>query len=172
MACQRDPHKGTGTVNLAMTTFGMVHTLISLVGIVSGFVVVLGMFDGKRLDGWTAVFLLSTVLTSATGFGFPFGVLLPSHKIGIISLVVLALAIVARYVRHLAGGWRRTYVISAVVAFYFNCFVLVVQLFRRVTVLQELAPTQSEPPFAVAQVVVLVLFIWIGIRSVKRFHPA
>ena len=159
-------------MNLAMTTFGLVHTLISLVGIVSGFVVVLGMFDSKRLDGWTAVFLLTTVATSVTGFMLVPGLFLPSHKIGLISLVVLAVAIVARYVGHLAGGWRRTYVISAVVAFYFNVFVLVVQLFRRVTVLQELAPTQSEPPFAVAQVVVLVVFIWIGIRATKRFHPA
>ena len=159
-------------MNLAMTPFGWVHTLISLLGIVSGCVVVNGMFAGKRLDGWTAVFLLSTVATSVTGFGFPFGILLPSHKIGIISLVMLAVAIVARYVRHLAAGWRWIYVISAVVAFYLNVFVLVVQLFRRVTVLQNLAPTQSEPPFAVAQVIVLALFIWIGIRAVKRFHPA
>lgn len=159
-------------MNLAMSTFGLVHTLISLVGIVSGFVVVKGMFAAKRLDGWTAVFLLTTVATSATGFGFPFAILLPSHKIGILSLALLAVAIFARYGRHLAGGWRRTYVIAAVMAFYFNVFVLVVQLFRRVTVLQELAPTQSEPPFAVAQLVVLVLFIWIGIRAVKRFHPA
>jgi len=159
-------------MNLSMTTFGLVHTLISLVGIVSGFVVILGMFDGKRLPGWTAVFLLTTVATSATGFGFPFGVLLPSHKIGILSLVLLAIAIVALYVRHLAGAWRWIYVVCAVLAQYFNCFVLVVQLFRRVTVLQELAPTQSEPPFAAAQIVVLLLFVWIGIRAVKRFHPA
>jgi hypothetical protein len=130
------------------------------------------MFDAKRLDGWTATFLLTTVATSATGFGFPFAVLLPSHKIGILSLVVLAVAIVARYVRHLAGAWRWIYVACAVVALYFNVFVLVVQLFRRVTVLQELAPTQSEPPFAVAQLVVLALFIWLGVRAVKRFQPA
>jgi hypothetical protein len=159
-------------MNLAMTTFGAVHTLISLVGIVSGFVVVFGMRRAKRLDGWTAVFLISTVATSVTGFGFPFSVLLPSHKVGIISLIVLAVAIVARYVRHLTGAWRWIYVVSAVAALYFNVFVLVVQLFRRVTVLQELAPTQSEPPFAVAQLVVLLLFVWLGIRAVKRFHPA
>ncbi len=155
-----------------MSTSGLVHTLISLVGIIAGFVIVYGMFNSKRLDGWTAVFLLSTVATNATGFVLVPGLFLPSHKIGALSLVLLAIAIVARYVGHLAGGWRRTYVITAVAAFYFNVFVLVVQLFRRVTVLQELAPTQSEPPFAVAQVVVLVLFIWIGIRAVKRFHPA
>jgi hypothetical protein len=112
------------------------------------------------------------VATSVTGFGFPFAVLLPSHKVGIISLVVLAVAIVARYVRHLAGRWRWIYVVSAAAALYFNVFVLVVQLFRRVTVLQELAPTQSEPPFAVAQIIVLLLFVWVGIRAVKRFRPA
>ena len=157
-------------MNLGMTTFGAVHTLISLVGIVSGFVVVFGMLGAKRLDGWTAVFLLTTVATSVTGFGFPFGVLLPSHKIGIISLVVLAVAIVARYVRHLAGASRWIYVLCSVVALYLNVFVLVVQLFRRVTALQALAPTQSEPPFAVAQLVVLVLFVWLGIVAVKRFR--
>jgi hypothetical protein len=159
-------------MNLAMTTLGYVHSAISLVGIVSGFVVVSGMLDAKRLDGWTAVFLLTTVATSVTGFFFPFGVLLPSHKIGILSLALLAVAIVARYVRHLAGASRWLYVVSALMALYFNFFVLVVQLFRRVTALQALAPTQSEPPFAVAQLVVLVLFVWLGIRSVKRFHPA
>ena len=131
-------------MNLAMTTFGAVHTLISLVGIVSGFLVVSGMLGGKRLDGWTAVFLISTIATSVTGFGFPFGVLLPSHKIGIISLVVLAVAIVARYVRHLTGPWRWIYVVCAVAALYFNVFVLVVQLFRRVPALAAQAPTQTE----------------------------
>ena len=159
-------------MNLGMTTFGAVHTLISLVGIVSGFVVVFGMLNGKRPDAWTAVFLLTTVATSVTGFGFPFAVLLPSHKVGIISLVVLAVAIIARYVRHLAGAWRWIYVVSAVAALYFNVFVLVVQLFRRVTFLQELAPTQSEPPFAIAQLVVLLLFVWLGIRAVKGFRTA
>jgi hypothetical protein len=159
-------------LNLAMTTLGYVHSAISLVGIVSGFVVVFGMLDAKRLDGWTATFLLTTVATSATGFAFPFGALLPSHKIGILSLVLLAAAIVARYVQHLAGAGRWIYVVCSVAALYFNVFVLVVQLFRRVTVLQTLAPTQSEPPFAAAQLVVLVLFVWLGIQAVNRFRPA
>ena len=159
-------------MNLSMTTFALVHTLISLAGIVSGFVVVFGMMGGKRLDGWTPIFLLTTLATSATGFGFPFRVLLPAHVIGIISLVVLAVALVARYVRHLAGASRWIYVVCAVMALYFNVFVLVAQLFRRVTVLKGLAPTESEPPFAVAQLVVLLLFVWLGIRAVKRFHPA
>jgi hypothetical protein len=133
-------------MNLGMTTFGAVHTLISLVGIVTGLIVVFGMVRGKRLDGWTAVFLLTTVATSVTGFGFPFAVLLPSHKVGIVSLLVLAVAIFARYIGHLAGMWRAIYAVSAVTALYLNVFVLVVQLFRRVTLLQALAPTQSETP--------------------------
>ena len=159
-------------MNLGMTTLGALHSIISLVGIISGFVVVFGMFDAKRLDGWTATFLVTTVATSVTGFAFPFGVWLPSHKIGILSLVVLAVAIVARYVRHLAGAWRWMYVVCSLVALYFNVFVLVVQLFRRVTVLQQLAPTQSEPPFAVAQIVVLLFFVWIGVRAVKELSAA
>ena len=127
------------------------------------------MLTGKRLDGWTALFLASTVATSVTGFGFPFDHLLPSHIVGGISLVVLAVASYARYGRRLAGGWRAAYVIGAVVAFYLNVFVLIVQLFRRVPALTALAPTQSEPPFAIAQLGVLVLFIALGVMATKRF---
>jgi len=129
-----------------------------------------GLLAGKRLDAWTALFLLTTVATSATGFGFPFHKFTPAIGLGIISLVLLALAILARYVFHLAGGWRRTYVITAVTALYFNVFVLVVQSFQKSPALKKLAPTQSEPPFLIAQVVVLVLFVVIGIRAVKRFR--
>jgi len=156
---------------LGMPPFTFVHTLISLIGIASGFVVMYSWIQGNRRDGWTAVFLVSTVLTSATGFGFPFFVLLPSHKIGIISLLILAVAIVARYGRHVTGPWRWIYVVCATLAQYFNVFVLVVQLFRRVPALQRLAPTQSEPPFAVAQLVVLGLFVWFTIVALKRFRP-
>src|SRR6266480_1652232 len=116
---------------MAASTFTLVHVMISLVGIVSGFVVVFGLLTGKRLDRWTALFLTTTVLTSVTGFGFPFDQLLPSHKVGIISLVALAIAIVARYALHLTGAWRRTYVISAALALYLNVFVLVVQSFEK-----------------------------------------
>jgi len=156
---------------LGMTTLTFVHTLISLIGIASGFVVMAGWLRGKQRSGWTAVFLASTVATSATGFLFPFYVLLPSHKIGVLSLVILAVALVALYVRHLAGRWRWIYVVCAALAQYFNVFVLVVQLFRRVPALQSLAPTQSEPPFALAQLVVLGLFIWFTVVAVKRFRP-
>jgi hypothetical protein len=150
-------------------TFTLIHVVISLIGIGTGAVVSLGMLSGKRLDGWTALFLASTAATSVTGFGFPFDHLLPSHIVGIISLVVLAVASYARYGQRLAGGWRTAYVVGAVAAFYFNVFVLVVQLFRRVPALTALAPTQSEPPFAIAQLGVLVLFIALGVMATKAF---
>jgi hypothetical protein len=151
-----------------LATYTIVHVVISLVGIVSGLIVVLGLLKGKRLNGQTALFLATTVATSVTGYGFPFEQLLPAHIVGAISLVVLAVAIYARYSRHLAGAWRATYVIGAVLALYLNVFVLVVQLFRRVPALHDLAPTQSEPPFGVAQLVVLVVFITLGTLAVRR----
>src|SRR5258706_9613255 len=120
-------------------TFTLIHVVISLIGIGTGAVVSLGMLSGKRLDGWTALFLVSTAATSVTGFGFPFDHLLPSHIVGIISLVVLAVASYARYGQHLAGGWRTAYVLGAVAAFYFNVFLLGVQLFRRVPAFAPLA---------------------------------
>ena len=155
---------------MTTSTFTLVHVLISLVGIASGLVVVFGLLSGKRLDGWTALFLATTVATSVTGFGFPFDHLLPSHKVGIISLVVLTVAILARYAFHLTGAWRRTYVITAVAALYLNVFVGVVQAFLKVPALHALAPKQTEPPFLVTQLVVLVLFVVIGITGAKRFH--
>jgi hypothetical protein len=155
---------------MSLQTYTLIHVLISLAGIGSGFVVMYGLLAGKRLDRWTAVFLTSTVLTSMTGFGFPFDHLLPSHKVGIMSLVVLAIAIVARYALHLAGAWRRTYVVCAALALYLNVLVLVVQAFEKVPALKALAPTQKEPPFVVAQLVVLALFVALTIFAVKRFR--
>ena len=153
-----------------MSTFTFAHVVLSLVGIGSGFVVVLGLLTAKRLDGWTALFLATTVLTSVTGFFFPFHRFLPSHAVGILSLIVLALAISALYVRHLAGAWRRTYVISVVIALYFNVFVLVAQLFQKVPALRAMAPTQSEPPFKITQLAVLALFIALAILAAMRFR--
>jgi hypothetical protein len=153
-----------------MNTFTIVHVLLSLAGILSGFVVVLGMLAAKRLDAWTAVFLATTVATSVTGFFFPFHKFLPSHAFGIISLVLLPIAIFARYSRHLAGHWRSTYVITSVMALYLNVFVLVVQLFRKVPALNALAPTQTEPPFKLAQLGVLVLFVVLGVFATIRFR--
>jgi hypothetical protein len=153
-----------------MTTFTVVHVAISLVGIVSGFVVALGLLRSKILDGWTPLFLVTTVATSVTGFFFPFHGVTPGDVVGVISLVVLAVAILALYGRHLAGGWRRTYAISAVLALYFNVFVLIVQLFEKVPALEALAPKQSEPPFVVTQVVVMALFVVLGVAAARRFR--
>jgi hypothetical protein len=154
-----------------MAAYTLMHVLISLVGIVAGFIVVFGLFGSKRLNGWTALFLATTVATSVTGFGFPVAHLMPSHIIGIISLMVLTIAILARYTFRLAGAWRWVYVVGAVLAFYLNFFVLIVQLFRKVPALEALAPTQTEPPFVVAQVAALVMFIVFGVAGVIRFHP-
>jgi hypothetical protein len=153
-----------------MTTITIVHVLLSLIGIFSGFVVVFGLLVAKRLGGWTTLFLASTVLTSVTGFLFPFHGFLPSHGVGIISLLVLAIAIFARYGRHLAGLWSRTYVITSVIALYLNVFVFIVQLFRKVPALKALAPTQSEAPFKVAQLVALVLFVVLASSAAIRFR--
>lgn len=155
---------------LSTSTFTTVHTVLSLIGIVTGLIVLAGLLNGRLLNGWNAVFLWTTIATSVTGFAFPFDRLLPSHKVGILSLIVLAIALVALYAKNLAGGWRRTYVISALVALYLNCFVLVVMAFRNVPSLNALAPTQKEPPFAVAQLAVLVLFVLLTIRAVKHFR--
>jgi hypothetical protein len=129
-----------------------------------------GLFAGKRLDGWTAIFLVSTVATSVTGFLFPFHRFLPSHGVGIVSLIVLAVAILARYTFDLAGAWRRTYVISAMISLYLNVFVLVAQLFQKVPALKAMAPTQSEPPFLVAQLVVMAVFVALTIAAALRFR--
>jgi hypothetical protein len=155
---------------LGMTTYTFVHVAISLVGILSGLIVMFGLLAGKRLDGWTALFLVTTAATSLTGFGFPFVKLLPSHIVGVISLVVLAIAILARYAFHLSGAWRAIYVITAMIALYLNVFVLVVQAFLKVPSLHAMAPTGSEPPFLVAQVTVLVLFIVLTVLAVKKFR--
>src|SRR3989442_755072 len=155
---------------MTTSTFTLVHVVISLVGIASGLVVVFGLLTAKRLDGWTALFLASTVATSVTGFGFPFDHLLPSHKVGIVSLLVLALAILARYPLHLAGVWRRVYVVCAVVALYLNVFVGVVQAFLKIPVLNAMAPKQTETPFVVAQGGVLALFVVLGITAAIRFR--
>src|SRR5580700_6607105 len=128
----------------ALTIF---HVALSLVGIGSGFVVVYGLLKTKYFSGWTSLFLVTTVATSVTGFLFPFHQFLPSHGVGIVSLIVLTIAIVARYRFGLAGGWRRTYAITAVVALYLNVFVLNAQLFLKVPALQATAPQQSDPPF-------------------------
>jgi hypothetical protein len=160
----------TMILGMSTATYTFLHVLVSLVGIGSGLIVMFGLLTGKRLDGWTAIFLATTVSTSLSGFAFPVDHLLPSHIVGIISLVVLAVVIPARYVTHLAGAWRGIYVVGAALALYLNVFVAVVQAFLKVPALKALARTQKEAPFLVAQVVVMVLFIVLGIFAVKNFR--
>jgi hypothetical protein len=148
----------------------LAHVVISLIGIVSGLVVTFGLLRSQRMDGLTAVFLTTTVATSVTGFLFPFHKLLPSHILGVISLVLLAVAIAARYVFNLAGAWRRVYSATAVPSLWLNVFVLIAQLFMKVPALHPLAPTGSEPPFLIAQTAVMIIFIVLTILAAKNFR--
>jgi hypothetical protein len=162
---------------MSTATFVLVHVVISLIGIVAGIVVMFGMLGSKRQDGLTAIFLLFTILTSATGFVIPpllSEKLLPSHMIGILSLVLLAIACIALYVMKLAGPWRWIYVVTALVSLYLNVFVLVIQSFLKVPFLHALAPSvpPAEPPFAVVQGIVLVFFVVMIIGAWRRFRPA
>jgi hypothetical protein len=159
-------------LGMSLSTFTLLHVIISLAGVGSGFIVLYGLFNSKRLDGWTAIFLTTTVLTSVTGFMFPFEGFKPSYVLAVMSLIVLAIAIYARYGRHLAGSWRGTYVVTAAMALYFNCFVAVVQAFAKIPALHALAPTQKEPPFLIAQLLVLAIFVWLTYRAAKRFQVA
>jgi hypothetical protein len=156
---------------LGMSPLLFVHVVISLIGIATGLVVLYGLVTGKPDGTWTAVFLITTILTSLTGFPLPATQLLPSHIVGIISIVLLAVAVAALYVYLLAGAWRWIYVASAVTALYLNVFVGIVQSFQKLAFLKPLAPTQSEAPFLIAQLVVLGLFIVLGIVAAKKFHP-
>jgi hypothetical protein len=160
----------TQRYDAGMDTFTVVHVILSLIGILSGLVVLCGLLTAKRMNGWTMLFLFTTVATSVTGFGFPFHGFTPAIILGILSLIVLTAAIAARYVFHLAASWRWIYVVGSVVALYFNVFVLVVQAFLKIPALHALAPKGSEPPFAMAQGIVLLLFILAGTLSVRRFH--
>jgi hypothetical protein len=155
---------------MILSAFTFFHVVLSLVGIGSGFVVMYGLLTLRRLDGWTTLFLTTTVATSVTGFLFPIHHFTPGLGVGIVSLIVLAIAIIARYRFHLAGGWRRTYVITAAIALYLNVFVLIAQLFQKVPALKALAPTQSEPPFQLAQLVLLVLFTVLAILAARKFR--
>ena len=159
-------------LGLSLHAFTQFHVALSLIGILSGLVVLLGMLGSKPLNAVTAAFLITTVLTSLTGFLFPFHGVTPGIVIGILSLIVLLLAILARYAFHYAGGWRATYVVTSVIALWFNVFVFIVQSFQKVPALHVLAPTGTEIPFKVSQLVVLITFIVLGVRAVRKFHPA
>ena len=156
-------------LGMSLQTFTLIHVLISLAGIASGLVVMYGFLSNKRLDGWTAFFLTTTALTSLTGFLFPFKGVTPAIKLGVISLVVLGICMLTRYPLHLT--WRKTYVITACAALYFNVFVLVVQSFEKVPMLRAIAPTQKEPPFAIAQIAVLIVFVGLTVLAAKKFRP-
>ena len=158
-------------LGLSIAAFTQLHVAISLIGIVSGLIVLYGMLSGQRMPGWTALFLITTVLTSVTGFMFPAVAVTPAAIFGFISLAVLAVALLALYVFHANGAWRWIYVVTAVLALYLNVFVLVVQAFQKISFLHPLAPTGSEPPFLVAQTVVLLIFLGLGFLAVRRFHP-
>lgn len=158
-------------LGLSTATFVIVHVLISLIAIAAGAVVVIGMLRADRLGGWTALFLAFTLLTSLTGFLFPIGGFTPALGTGLVSTVILLVALWALYGGHLAGAWRWIYVVCAVAALYLNVLVLIVQAFQKVPALNELAPSGSEPPFLVAQTAALVVFVLAGLFAVRRFYP-
>ncbi len=157
---------------MTLGTFTAVHVVLSLIGIGAGLVVLIGLISGRHFGVWTALFLAATALTCVTGFGFPVDHVLPSHIVGVVSLVVLALAIVALYGLHLRGVWRAIYVVSAGLALYFNVFVGVVQAFLKVPALHALAPQQTEAPFVAAQLLVLAVFIVLTVVAARRFRGA
>jgi len=157
-------------LGLSIAGFTVFHVILSLVGIGTGFVTVFGLINNRLLPRWTALFLITTILTSVTGFLFPFHGFDPAIGVGILSLIVLLLTTIALYGGKLAGGWRGTYVIAAVIAQYFNVFVLFAQLFAKIPALKAIAPTQSSPAFGLTQLVVLVGFIVLGTLAFKRFR--
>jgi hypothetical protein len=161
-------------LGMSLSAFTTLHVVISLIAILAGLIVMFGMLGSNPMPGLTAIFLLFTILTSATGFLFPFEKLLPSHMVGILSLVLLAIACIALYAMKLSGPWRWIYAVTAMISLYLNVFVLVIQGFMKVGPLHALAPSvpPSEPPFLVVQGLVLGFFILVIIGAVKRFRPA
>jgi len=159
-------------LGMSVALFTQLHVYISLIGIAAGAVMAFGLVTSRSFSQWTALFLATTILTSATGFLFHSEAIGPPHVVGAISLVVLAVAAYALYARHLAGAWRAAYVVAALLALYLNCFVGVVQAFQKLPALHDLAPNGSEPPIAIAQLVVLAAFALLGYRSLRRFRPS
>jgi len=158
-------------LGMSLQTFTLLHVVISLIAIVTGFVVVIGMIDGKPLPAWTALFLLTTVLTSLTGFLFPFGGITPGIIVGILSSVLLVFALFALYIRHLTHAWRWIYTVTAVAALYLNVFVSIAQAFQKIPFIRALAPTQSEPAFLIVQGLALGIVTILGLLAVMRFRP-
>jgi hypothetical protein len=158
-------------LGMSVGAFTLLHVIVTLVAIGSGLIVVGGMFASHRVPGTTALFLFTTALTSLTGFLFPIHGFTPALGVGVVACLILAVALFALYKEHLVGAWRWIYVITAIVSLYLNVFVLVAQSFMKVPALNALAPTQSEPQFAITQAVVLVIFILIGLIAVVKFRP-
>jgi len=159
------------TWGIPTASFLQIHVVLSLIGIASGLVVLYGLLSGKMLAGWTALFLITTILTSVTGFPLPPFGFDPPRAVGTISLILLALAVVSLYVLRLAGPWRWVYIATALAALYLNVFVGVIQAFQKLSFLRPLAPTQSEPPFVIVQAAVLIIFVTLGVLAVRRFRP-
>lgn len=151
-----------------MSPFTLFHVVLSLIGIIAGFVALGGWLSGHLRSGWTAVFLASTIATTVTGFLFPITVFTPALGVGIISALVLTISVLALYLRHLVGRWRLAFLLSAVFALYLNSFVLVAQAFQKIGPLNALAPTGTEAPFAIAQVLLLLAFLAVAYRLSRR----
>jgi hypothetical protein len=158
---------------LGMSTvlFTGIHVLLSLIGIATGFLVIFGMIGRRKLPSWTAWFFVTNVLTDFTGFLFPFKGITPGIIIGVLSLVVLGIAVIGHYVQRLAGTWRARYVIAAAIALYFNVFVLIVQSFEKIPALRAIAPTQAAAPFGITQLAALLLIIVLTVVAYRRFRP-
>ncbi|BDG72157.1 hypothetical protein [Roseomonas fluvialis] len=159
-------------MNFDVMTLTGSHTVLSLVALGAGIIVILGMASARDLPGWAALFLATAVATSATGFLFPVAGILPSHIFGVVSLVALAAAMLGRYRHGFAGRWRITYVLCVVLATWLDAFVAVVQVFLKVPAATALAPTQADPPFAIAQGITLVVFVVLAVLAARRFRPA
>ena len=160
------------TLGIPTDLFLQIHVALSLIALVAGLIVVYGLLNGRLLGGWTELFLVTIILTSVTGFSLPPFGLDPPRMVGVLSLILLAVALAALYVFRLSGAWRWIFVVAAMTALYLDAFVGVIQAFAKIPFLHELAPTGSEPPFLIVQVVVLAIFVVLGFLAVRRFRPA
>ena len=157
------------TMNLS--TFTAIHTALSVIALLSGVVVLIGLLRSQRCPLVTLLYFVTAIATSATGFGFPNTTFTPAEVVGVISLVLLGIAVLARYSYAFAGSARWLYVLGVTLSLYFLFFVLVAQAFSKIAALRVFAPTQSEPPFAIAQGVLLLVFVAITVATVRKFHP-